>query len=58
MTHADVPPDEQAAIGIRPSLVRLSVGIEHHEDLIAALDEALAIARGPVPEPRQAAGRA
>ena len=42
MTHADVPPDEQLAIGITPSLVRLSVGIEHPDDLIADLEQALA----------------
>ena len=51
MTHADVPPDEQAAIGIRPSLVRLSVGIEHPEDLIQALDEALAVINEPAETP-------
>jgi methionine-gamma-lyase len=42
MTHADVPPDEQLAIGITPALVRISVGIEHYEDLISVLEEALA----------------
>ena len=42
MTHADVPVDEQRLIGITPSLVRLSVGIEHPEDLIADLEQALA----------------
>ncbi len=41
MTHADVSPEEQAAIGIGPALVRLSVGIEHPDDLIADLDHAL-----------------
>ena len=40
MTHADVPPDEQAAIGIGPALIRLSVGIEHPDDLIRDLDQA------------------
>ena len=41
MTHSDVPPDQQEAIGITPSLVRLSVGIEHPEDLIRCLNYAL-----------------
>ncbi len=41
MTHADVPADEQLATGITPAMVRLSVGIEHPDDLIAALEEAL-----------------
>jgi cystathionine beta-lyase/cystathionine gamma-synthase len=41
MTHADVPPDEQRAIGITPALIRLSVGIEHPDDIIKCLDYAL-----------------
>ena len=41
MTHADVPLDEQLAIGITPGLVRLSVGIEHPDDIIADLAYAL-----------------
>lgn len=41
MTHADVPPDEQRRMGITPSLIRLSVGLEHPEDLIADLAQAL-----------------
>jgi len=41
MTHADVPPAEQARMGITPGLVRLSVGVEHYEDLIADLRQAL-----------------
>ena len=42
MTHASVPPDIQKQIGITQGLVRLSVGIEDVEDLIADLDQALA----------------
>ena len=41
MTHSDVPAAEQLKMGITPSLVRLSVGIEHPEDLIADLEQAL-----------------
>ncbi|MGB5658915.1 MAG: aminotransferase class I/II-fold pyridoxal phosphate-dependent enzyme [Thermoanaerobaculia bacterium] len=41
MTHADVPVEEQEAIGITPALVRLSVGIEHPDDLIQCLSYAL-----------------
>ena len=41
MTHSDVPPDDQARLGITPALVRLSVGIEHPEDVIVDLDQAL-----------------
>ncbi len=41
MTHAAVPPKERAATGITDGLVRLSVGLEDVEDLIADLDSAL-----------------
>ena len=41
MTHADVPKDDRVAMGISPSMVRLSVGIEHPDDLIADLEQAL-----------------
>ncbi|QIK71581.1 cystathionine gamma-synthase [Propioniciclava coleopterorum] len=37
MTHAAMPPEVQEAAGLRPGLVRLSVGIEHPDDLIADL---------------------
>jgi len=41
MTHADVTPEDQISMGITPALVRLSVGVEHSEDLVADLEEAL-----------------
>lgn len=41
MTHADVAPAEQKASGVTAGLVRLSVGVEHPEDLIADLAVAL-----------------
>jgi cystathionine gamma-lyase len=41
MTHGAVPREERIAAGITDGLVRLSVGLEDTEDLIAALDEAL-----------------
>ncbi len=41
MTHADIPPEEQAAVGLTPSLVRLSVGIESPDDLVADIAQAL-----------------
>jgi methionine-gamma-lyase len=41
MTHADVTPEDQISMGITPALVRLSVGVEHPEDLVADLEEAL-----------------
>jgi len=41
MTHASVPPEERAALNISENLIRLSVGLESEEDLIADLDQAL-----------------
>ncbi len=41
MTHADVPPEELARLGAGPSLVRISVGIEHGDDLVADIGQAL-----------------
>jgi cystathionine beta-lyase/cystathionine gamma-synthase len=41
MTHASVPPELRAAIGLTDSLIRISVGIEDPEDLIADLKQAL-----------------
>jgi cystathionine gamma-lyase len=40
MTHASVPPEQRAALGISDALIRLSVGIEDVDDLIADLDQA------------------
>ncbi len=41
MTHADVDAAERARVGITDGLVRLSVGLEHADDLIADLERAL-----------------
>jgi len=41
MTHASVPLDKRQALGIDDSLIRLSVGIEDLEDLVADLKAAL-----------------
>jgi cystathionine gamma-lyase len=38
MTHASVPPDMRKELGISDTLIRLSVGIEHVDDLIADLE--------------------
>jgi O-acetylhomoserine (thiol)-lyase len=43
-THSQLTPEQQAAGGITPELVRLSVGIEHIDDILADLDQALAAA--------------
>jgi len=41
MTHASVPPEKRAEIGITDSLIRLSVGVEDVNDLIAELESVL-----------------
>jgi cystathionine gamma-lyase len=45
MTHASIPPERRRALGIGDGLVRLSVGIEHIDDLIADLEAALSAFR-------------
>ena len=42
MTHSPYEQEERIAVGISDGLVRLSVGLEHHEDIIADLEQALA----------------
>lgn len=44
MTHCDVPLAVRQRLGISPGLVRLSVGVEAAEDLIADLEQALGVA--------------
>ena len=43
-THSQLTGDEQLATGVTPGYVRLSVGIEHIDDIIADLDQALSAA--------------
>ncbi|HWK10113.1 MAG TPA: PLP-dependent aspartate aminotransferase family protein [Vicinamibacterales bacterium] len=42
MTHASVPPERRAEIGLTDSLLRISAGIEDPQDLIDDIDQALA----------------
>lgn len=44
MTHGSIPKEQREALGISDGLIRLSVGIESTDDLIADLDAALAVA--------------
>jgi cystathionine gamma-synthase len=44
MSHASMRPEQRIKAGITDNIVRLSVGIEAEEDLIADLDRALQIA--------------
>ncbi|KDQ60425.1 hypothetical protein JAAARDRAFT_46123 [Jaapia argillacea MUCL 33604] len=46
MTHGSIPEAERAALGIGENLIRLSVGVEELEDLVADVEQALEIAVG------------
>ena len=45
-THRQMSPDEQRQAGVTPEMIRLSVGIEHSDDIIADLEQALCAAVG------------
>jgi cystathionine beta-lyase/cystathionine gamma-synthase len=60
MTHASVPPDQRARLGITDGLVRLSCGVEETDDLLADLEQAfdgLPATGGSGKRERVAAGR-
>jgi O-succinylhomoserine sulfhydrylase len=40
-THSKLTPDEQKAVGITPGLIRISVGLEHIDDIVADIQQAL-----------------
>ncbi len=42
MTHASIPPERRAELGITDGLIRISVGVEDVADLIEDLEQALA----------------
>ena len=44
-THSQLTPEEQADTGVYPGLIRLSVGIEHIDDIIADLEKGFAAAK-------------
>jgi O-acetylhomoserine (thiol)-lyase len=45
-THQQLSAEDQVASGVSPDLVRISVGIEHVDDIIADLDQAIGVATG------------
>lgn len=47
-THSQLTPEEQLATGVTDDLVRLSIGLEHIDDILADLDQGLAAATGSV----------
>ena len=56
MTHADVPRDQLAAVGLTPGLVRLSVGLEDPQDILQDIFQAVrqALSSGTKPETESA----
>jgi O-acetylhomoserine (thiol)-lyase len=54
-THQQLTAEEQVASGVTPDLIRLSVGIEHIDDILADLDQALRAATAPAAERETAA---
>jgi cystathionine gamma-lyase len=46
MTHASLPPEARRALGIGDGLIRLSVGIEHLDDLREDLERGFHAAKG------------
>ncbi len=51
-THQQLAAEDQLATGVTPDLIRLSVGLEHVDDLIADLEGALRAASEPAPDAR------
>src|SRR5260221_1887761 len=45
-THRQMSPEDQRKAGVTPEMIRLSVGIEHIDDILADLDHALEVADG------------
>ncbi len=55
-THARLSPQDQLAAGVTPGSVRLSIGLEHIEDILADLEQALAAAEGVDSSDRKGTG--
>jgi O-acetylhomoserine (thiol)-lyase len=47
-THRQMTPEEQRKAGVTPEMIRLSIGIEHADDIIGDLDQALSAAAAVV----------
>ena len=57
-THSQLEPEEQASTGVTADLIRLSVGLEHNDDLLADLEQALAAATVESPNDEALVGAA
>jgi O-acetylhomoserine (thiol)-lyase len=42
-SHSQLSEEQQRAAGLHPDLIRLSIGLEHVDDVVGALDDALAL---------------
>ncbi|MET3173580.1 UNVERIFIED_ORG: O-acetylhomoserine/O-acetylserine sulfhydrylase-like pyridoxal-dependent enzyme [Arthrobacter sp. UYCu721] len=56
-THSQLSPEQQAIAGVTPGLVRLSVGIEHIDDILADLEAGFRAAKGAAEPNKDAAGQ-
>ncbi|MGB9151779.1 MAG: O-acetylhomoserine aminocarboxypropyltransferase/cysteine synthase family protein [Alphaproteobacteria bacterium] len=56
-THGQLTPEEQIQAGVTPGFVRLSVGIEHPDDIMGDLSQALEVATSDYKHPAVAAAR-
>ena len=45
-THSQMNEEQQAGAGITPGMIRLSIGIEHIDDIVADIEKGLAAAKG------------
>jgi O-acetylhomoserine (thiol)-lyase len=48
-THRQMSPENQTKAGVKPEMIRLSIGIEHIDDILADIDQALSVAVGTGP---------
>jgi O-acetylhomoserine (thiol)-lyase len=56
-THRQLTPEELARVGVKPEMIRLCIGIEHIDDILADLEQALAATESKAPQLRLAASR-
>ncbi|MFI4933920.1 MAG: PLP-dependent transferase, partial [Caulobacterales bacterium] len=56
-THRQMSPEQQAGAGVTPEMIRLSIGIEHIDDILEDLDQALDAARCALSPETVGAGR-
>jgi cystathionine gamma-lyase len=57
MTHASIPAEARRAAGLADGLVRLSVGVEHVDDLLADVQQALDQATRPAKPAQRSSGK-